>query len=445
MSIDYSDADMGNAIYDEEPAPKTTHTRQIVHNSVESVQADLTNKQRAKVVVRLREALTDYEVQALGAYPVRDYIYRLYNSKVTDELAVSALSRDFNMSVHGHNQELGKKVARLLLEACENDNKGNKLEAFKLLLDIRVRYDILLSEEVVGVLTTLRYDLTTVSNIVDYRKLLFSSVAKMVSSIALKRHRGLSGGVIEDVDLIQEALLHAKIGIDSYQPDFTANEDAGKSFTSFIYRWVGGMLSKFINDNTRNVRVPRTAIDRSRPVYYAIEKLGNVGYEKLADEATRILADIRLKNARRKLIQNERYSAEEVYDILTHTQDEASMDAVISTDEFGHENTFGELIPAATPHVEHLVDNKQSQSKLVAVLHDYCDTAEEREVLSIRWGGEKYRGLKSTADFYRDSTRRSMNKTKVAEIENKVFDRIRMAISQGAENRVNEVAEALSS
>lgn len=444
MSTDYNDADMGNVIYDVGLSHKTTHTRQIVHDSVETIQFNLTNKQRAKVVTRLRKALTDYEVQALGAYPVREHIYHLYNSKVKDELAVSALSRDFNMGVHGHNHEIGKRIARLLSEACEADNKGNRLEAFKLLIDIRVRYNILLSKEVVSILTTLGYDLTLMHDVIDCRKMLFASVAKMVSDLALKRHRSLSGDVIEEVDLIQEALLHTKLGIDSYQPDYTSNEDAGKSFTSFIYRWVYGMLSKFINDNTRNVRVPRSAIDRSRPVYYAIEKLGNVSYDKLADEATRILADIRLKNARRKLIQNERYSAAEVYDILTHTQEEASMDAVISTDEFGHENTFGELIPAPAPLVEVLMDTKHSQSKLITVLHDYCDTDEEREVLTVRWGGEKYRGLKTTADFYRDNTRRSMNKTKVAEIENKIFERIRTAIGHGIETRVNEVAEVLS-
>jgi DNA-directed RNA polymerase sigma subunit (sigma70/sigma32) len=349
------------------------------------------------------------------------------------------------MSVHGHNEGLGKKVARLLQEACENDNKGNKLEAFKLLLDIRVRYDILLSKAVVSTLTNLGYDMRAMLEVVDCRKRLFASVTKMVSDLALKRGRQLSGDVVEDVDLIQEALVMAMEAINRYRPDFTSTEDAGKTFTDYVYRTVSGNLSHFVIDSTRNVRVPRSTIDRSRPVYYAIEKLGHVGYDRLADEATRILADIRLKNARRKLIQNERYSAEEVYDILTHTQEEASMDAVISTDEFGHENTFGELIPASTPHVEILVDNKQGQSKLIAVLHDYCDTSEEREVLSIRWGRDKYHGLKATADHYRASTGRSMNKTKVAEIENKVFERVRAAIAVQVEDRVNEVAEALSS
>lgn len=440
--IDYTIPDLGN-YEDGEEKPKFNPTKQLIHESIEIIHSKMDDRTRSKVVVRLLNALDQYELLAVRHIGVRRLIYEMYNSKVNDDLAISTLSRDFNMSLQGHNSKLSHHVKELLFKACEADLMRDYMTAIRCILEARLRYDILLSKSMVAAIGVNSSAAFLLIEIHDCRRMLFASIVKMVSDLAIKRCRPLSGDVIEEADLIQEALALASEAISRYRPDFTNKDDAGTTFTDYIYRTVSGNLNHYVVDSSRNVRVPRSAIDRARPVYYALDKLGTTDCDVLAAEATRILADIRLRNARRKLIQDERYSAEEVYDILAHTQDEASLDAVISTDEFGNENTFGELLPSKYPLADEAVDALKSHPQLITILIDYCQSEEEEEVMTTRWGAKKYRGLKLTADLYKEKTCKPMNKTRVSEIEQSVFGRIREAVAAGRENRIGEVREAV--
>ena len=269
-----------------------------------------------------------------------------------------------------------------------------------------------------------------------YRRTLFESVIKLATHLGKKTYATLSGDVVAQSDLIHEAIMAAKEAVETYQP-----RDDGKTFTSFINNWVSGTLSKYVNENTRTVAVPRTLIDRYRPVREAIERLGTTDVEPVARMATKILHDKRQNSRGTKLKPNEVYTPEEVFELNQIMQDTASLNAEVNTERIDDPTTLGERLISEEPSQEEQHDVRSIPRSIMRVVYDYT-TPQEYTLMELRWGMGKVMGLKQAAELYRRKTGYPMNKGKLAEVERDVLDRLRRGIKEG-DDRLLELKEVL--
>jgi len=189
-------------------------------------------------------------------------------------------------------------------------------------------------------------------------------------------------------------------------------------------------------------------IDRYRPVAYAVDRMGLTNVADLALMATQILHDLKQKSSGRKLERSEAYTPEEVAKLLTYVQTSAGLDQTINHGQ-AHAQTSSQTsfvgaaeIPDPKPIQDEQHDELNGMRLLLGVIKEYCDSAEERKVMEVRWGQNRVRGLVAAADAYRLSTGRPMNKGKVAEIENRVLKRVKAGIA-GGDGRLREIKETL--
>jgi RNA polymerase sigma factor (sigma-70 family) len=420
-------------------------TDMAVYDAVGKMHNDLSGRDRMLVIQQLESALDRYEYEALQVYAVRVYLYNVYNDKIRGCKSVSTFSRDFNMSIRGHNADLITVVDALIAEAFSLDMSGKHEDASKVILSIRLRHSVLYGAEVLHrVKACAAYGNVHSKAALDqmywvnkYRETLFESVIKLATHIGKKAAVCLSGEVIAEADLIHEAILGAKEAVLSYQP-----RNDGKTFTSYVNNWVSGTISKYVNENTRTVSVPRTLIDRYRPVLEAIEELGTTEGEPVALMATKILHDKRQLSRGTKLRREEVYTAREVFNLHQIMQESASLDVEVNSERTEDPTTLGERLVSTAPSQDEQFDSAMVSRTLMGVVRDYS-SPEEYTLMELRWGMGKFMGLKQTAEIYRRNTGRPMNKGKVAEIEKDVLARMRDGIEAG-DNRLYELSEVLS-
>jgi DNA-directed RNA polymerase sigma subunit (sigma70/sigma32) len=424
-------------------SPFENTTADSVYKAVGSLHVDLSDDERTKTIKHLGEYLDLYETELLSLHTARVHIYNLFNTKVINEKVVSTLSRDFNMSIHGHNAKLEDRLQRLIPEAFKFDKEGKPLEAIETLKGARFKYSILL--EMVDLVKACvngpnphaKKALIYFHYTESCRLELFNSIVKLATFLAKKLHVTLSGDIITEEDLIHESLLAAKEAVANYQPVCD-----GKTFISFTTNWINGTISKYVNENTRTVAIPRTIIDRYRPVMEAMDILGeSASLKTIAVFATDILRKKKNDSNSRQLKENEIYTEEEVFKLLQIMQDTASLDIEVNTDRSDDPTTLGERLVSDLPSQEVSCDSLNVNNKLMSLIKEQTSD-EEYLLMKLRWGGSKVLGLKQTAELYRRETNKPMNKGKVAEIERNVLQRLRESVAAG-DNRLLEIKEVI--
>jgi len=422
-------------------------TSDLIFESIGKLQIDLSQEERAALTTQLRQALGDYEKRVLDLYEVRHYIYEQYNQRKAEARTVATLSQRFNMSIRGRNKEINEDVNTNIKQAFQAERIDDSQAAAYYLRKIQLRYTLLHGKKVKEICAhqerkslNAQRALVQLDLVEHLRDQLFCSVIKMAAELAGKHRRPLKGSVTHKSDLIQEAILAAKHYVAMYQPT-----DDGVTFTSYMYNSINYHLSRYLNENTRTVALPRTIIDQYRPVAYAIDKIGMTNIIDLALMSTQILHDLKQRSTGRKLNRDEAYTPDEVAKLLTYVQTSAAIDVEMgapSMDE-GRTSFIGATeLPDRAPLQDEKHDEVNGMRLIMGVLSDYCDGTEEYKLMEVRWGQNRVRGLKTTAEVYRRTTGKPMNKGKVAEIEHKVLARIKKGIANG-DTRLDEIKKTL--
>jgi len=406
----------------------------LIFKSVGELHEELSFVDRITMIEQLRKATERYEQEVLNVYDVRVYLYRLYNKKMEDNKSRASLSRNFNMSIRNHNKNLEVIVDGLMREAFTADVEGRQHDAIEALRGVELRHSILYDEKLIGMSTLypdphLEAARVQLEWIQKYRNSLFRSIVKMAVDLARKHRRPLTGEVVAESDLIQEAVLAAQHHVNLYQPI-----DGGITFTSYMYRAIDHHLSHYVNENTRTVALPRTIIDRYRPVYQAIEQVGSASLERIAQQATKNLYELKQQSSGRKLDREEAYTSEEVHDLMTYTQESLSLhDENWASLPFSSITSQANLINIidSTPSQEEKMDKADVMGQLMEIISECTSNPEEYTIMELRWGTGEVRGLKMTATIYKNTTGRPMNKGKVAEIERKVIARLKRYVDEG--------------
>jgi RNA polymerase sigma factor (sigma-70 family) len=408
-------------------------TDQALYDSVKKLQAKLKPGERSLLIKQFAASLDRYETLALTLYPVRKHLYALYTTRVVERLATSTLSKHFNMSIRGHNKNVGATVDGWFKIAFDQERAGDITGAARALKHVGLRHEVIYSKEIEALVRSagLEDALVELARTKQYRDILWRSCLRMAVRLAKKHAAPLSGEVIEEADLVQEAIIAAKEGVNNYEPT-----EEGRTFTSFMYNWVGGTLSKYINERTRTVALPRTTIDRFRPVRRAIEELGDTdNIHLLTTKANEFLVQAHGPRV-------VHYTPEEVATLMLWTQEAASLTAEVSVDESGHPNTLADLITDEDePTTDAQLDHHYAMPRLLSVIRDYT-SPEEYLLMELRWGSGKVKGLKAVADEYRAASQLPMNKGRVAEMENRVLRRLKRAIRNGDE-RLMEILRSM--
>jgi DNA-directed RNA polymerase specialized sigma24 family protein len=338
------------------------------------------------------------------------------------------------MSIRGHNKALGDKVDHLMREAFKADIGHHASYAIYCLGEVRLRHSILYGANLINVsvvapnpnIEAAKIQLKWINK---YRESLFKSVVKLAVDLARRHRKPLLGDVVSESDLIQEAVLAAQHHVSLYQPI-----EGGITFTSYMYRAIDHHLSHYVNENTRTVALPRTIIDRYRPVYQAIEQVGSASLERIAQQATRNLYELKQQSSGRKLDREEAYTANEVHELMTYTQESLSLhDENWASLPFSSITSQVDIINAidTTPTQEEKLDKTNVMSMLMQIIQECTATSEEYTVMEVRWGMGESKGLKTTAEIYKNATGRPMNKGKVAEIERRVLVRLKQYVADG--------------
>jgi hypothetical protein len=410
-------------------------TDRASYNAVAKAHKSLSKTERNMVIKQLTNAYNQYEIEIVQIASFRRQLYRVYDQKVRANQSVAVLSRDFNMSLKGHNAEIAQQLGAVIAAAYTLEAESYRSQAVKLLLSTRLSMIFLTSEEVIKLLREngsndhAQTALSLLKQIVQYQETLFRSVIWLATKVAKQatwqgegngsaQWKRLSGDVIQEADMIQEAIIAAKYAVQSYKPGL----HGGLSFTSFVYNYVSGMLSKYVNENTRVVSIPRTIMDRYLPLQAVIDanpiltQYGQYYYEAIAHAVS-------------EAKEGTPYSAVEVeWLLLNVSRETASLDLEVPVSKDGSSDpvTLGESLINQGLSQDIAVDRAHLKENILKVIRDYTDMV-EYTVLKLRWGGSKLLSLEQTAKAYTNLTELDMNKGKVAKIESDVFQRLRRA------------------
>lgn len=424
----------------DDPYVKFKHvTDHVTYSTISKAHKSLSEIERRTVIDQLTKAYSQYEIEVMQIAAFRKHLYRLYERKVDFKQSVAYLSRDFNMSVKGHNAGVAMQMGNAIVEAYVAENNGCRAKAVKILLDAGIHIDVLTSDEVIKLLKNnpnnlhAQTALSLLKQIEQHQEALFRSIIKLVARLAKQAWRGgnvkceglktgrrlrLAGEVIQECDLIQQAILSAKRAIELYKPGL----HDGQTFTSYVTKYVDGMLCDYIKENSRVVPIPRKVMDRYTPVQEVIDmnpilvQYNQYDYEGIA----------RAASIRKGGIP---YTAREVEELLLHVSKEtASLDLEVPVSRDGSADlvTLGESLINQDLSQEVKMDRAYLKANILNVIREYTDM-QEYTVLKLRWGGdgEKPLSLDQAAKAYVELTGLDMNKGKVAKIELSVFQRLR--------------------
>jgi len=423
-----------------------------IYKSIGSIQTDLNSAERRMLVDQLAIALRRYETLILGMKDVRNELYRQYTEAVIDKKATSQFSRNFNMSVKGLNDQLGEQIDTAFKAAFEYEKQDKSMEAAVTLQLVELNHKILFSDGVIDIIknsnTAATHEFIRIN---QYREKLFSSILKMVVGIARRHGERLNGSIIEWSDLVQEAVIATIYAVESYHPIAD-----GKTFTSYIYVYVNGVISKRISEATRTIVVPRTIVDRFTCVQQAMDKLGILE----SDVAGGVWIDQKLINGRVKYetlkniaieanklrsMNKSKYTPEEVENLLIISREEISLDQEVG-DPFNEASlmTLSEVLKDDVLNLEEQLDGKYLKPRLMNLIRQYTND-EEYTIMNLRYGFNVVPGFKTVAAQYIELTGKPMNKTKAAFIEQTVLDKIQnfMRLDPNLARYFKELSETL--
>jgi len=404
---------------------------------VAELSRSMSEKDLTSILSMLKRQVASYEAVVLLNKPVRQYIYALYNDKIHTGHAITKLSRTVNQSKKGSTKKLALEIEQRVKAAHAAEPVAQTAAAH--LQGVQLDYGILLSPEVLELAESgdsvldPSFHYGIIEGLWDE---LYAATIKLAGKVAKEQTAPLSGDVVQYEDLFQQAAgIELRRAIERYVP--LDLEHPVRAFVSYVTNTTRYNVSHYVAEQSRTVPIPRYMIDRYRPVLQAIEE-GFLDYTDLANRSTQIVYE---KRAPRKLKPSELYTADEVYRLMAVMQECDSLDAEVAVDESGQPATLADRIEDPKPDPEQVHDAKHSGRKLMEIVSDYCDS-EEYTIMELRWGMGKVVGLKDTADRYRETVGRAMNKTKVAAIESNVFERLRRGAAEG-DGRLKEIAEVL--
>lgn len=421
--------------------PNPYNIKLAVYDAIKTAHEGLTKKDREQLLQQLKTALTRYEHEALQVYAVRMRVYNLFNEKLRDKRSMAAMSRDFKMNVKGHNVKVGEVIHHHLSQAFAFDKVGDAKKAAKALVDARLRYSLLYGNEVYGTLRACvggpnphaQDAMTEMIRIRQYRETLFLSVIKLSAQIGKRARRGLKGDVVQGVDLVHEAIVAAKEAVKNYQPDMSLN--GAIPFTSYVHTWVSGMISKYINENTRAVAIPRTVLDRYLPIQKVLDTCEVCEYD-----FTEIAQRASLLKPKHPV-----YTADEVEKLIMYIpQETASLDLEVINDEddSAYVITLGDSLLNQEPSQEVQYDRAQLRSRLLEVIKSQC-SQDEYDIMNIRWcSRDTIVGLHQTAKIYIAKFNKPMNKTRVSLLEVSAIGKLQTWAN--ADSRLRELLNVLN-
>lgn len=402
------------------------------YKEIGNLQTDLNASERAMLVSQLATSLKLYESMILGMKDVRETLYAKYTEAVENKRATSQFSRNFNMSLQGHNKLLGEQIDKAFRVSYEHEVAGRSTEAALTLKFAEFGHKILFDKDIISVVKSNNNAANReLVRIDQYRERLFLSSLKLTVRIAKQHTSRLKGNTIEWSDLVQEAAIAAVHAVESYSPVADGN-----TFTSYVYTYVNGIISKKLSEITRTVAVPRTTLDRYGCLQQAMDDLGIIESDVLGGLWTDgklsegkisedILNKITVRANSLKSPSKKKYTSNEVENLLTLSRGEISL-----SQEVGHSGahtTLGDTLPNSEYSLEEKMDGMLLNRRLMAIIRKFTNE-EEYAIMEIRYGFGVVRGFHTVSDLYIKNTGRPMNKGKVSQIETAVFNRIRDAV-----------------
>jgi RNA polymerase sigma factor (sigma-70 family) len=431
-----------------------------VYKGIGSIQATLNKAERKMLVDQLAISLDRYETMVLGMAPVRAHLYALFNQMVESGISTSQLSSKFNMSVKGHNSRIRDDIDNAFMKAYMLESEGDPSGAAKGLLRVGLSNKVLFSDDVVEMVeqsnSAASHELAQVNII---RRTLFLSALKMVVGIARRHTVRLDGNTVEWADLVQEATIASMRAVQAYHPIADGN-----TFTSYIYTYVNGEVSKKVNETTRAVVIPRTTMDRFTCVQQAMDNLAIVDSDIQGGGLDGTLIEGRIGDDRLDALTAEAnrlrsrgkpsYTSKETESLLILSREEVSLDMTVAHRSQGEQVflTFGESDEfyentrnSQPPSLEERMDGALLDARLMKIIRKYT-TNEEYTLMELRYGMGVVRGFKAVAEQYNLTTGRPMNKGKVSQIEQSVLSRLREAAKSDADlaRSFRELIESLA-
>lgn len=408
----------------------------LLYGLVKKYQLNLSKEEQDKLCDELASKLQVFQHKAYQIEECRNLVLREWKARKNSEgytsPSLAKLSAKYNSSIRGHNQKLAEDIDILLSIAEAVDDSA---QAIALLLQADLTPSVYYTSDMFKVLedNNAQDALRIRDEIQEIREKLVRCVMQAIAKIAsdkvegIRIHKGFNSPTITPVsfaDVMQEGVILA------FEKTLTYDRSANTKWSSYAYSSVSQGLSHFIAENTRIVSVPRSLVDRARPVIKAINMIGSNDYEAVALLANKINAEQKRSSVGRKLNRKELYTAEEVEKILPviqHTS-EMSIDITVTDTEDGNrEMTIGDLLGVSEEPIYDDVETKIISDKLRSVLPKMMNS-EHWEVMRIRWGFDDgvSRGLDETTEVYKARfPDKKMNKGKVKEIEVQVLGNLR--------------------
>jgi hypothetical protein len=285
------------------------------------------------------------------------------------------MSRRRNTSIKGLNQQLAYDIDKNLRMAADVDN--DRLEgAAEAILKSELSYDILMDKEALLILSECAAfkALERLDDIKLNHAKLFAHVVQLVASLAQARHRACPGDTLQYGDFLHEGLIELLTYVTRFYPGrYATNMEAATAFPKFIYNSLDGLLRKFEAKNSRSVKLPRTIVDRWRPVREALDDAPYASMGDLAALATKKLYEKRQLSTGNKLIRTEVYTEEEVYLLIQAAQPVMSLnEPETASDLSDFDLEKFDALPSDAPLPDEVVDKAQTTPLLMGLLRDYC-------------------------------------------------------------------------
>lgn len=324
-----------------------------------------------------------------------------YRASSTAKLAI-----DYNSSKRGWNKKVSQRLDHYMSEARRELAAGYWRSAIKSIKKARVHPKLFFTAQMRRIVTAnseipeAREALAILNEIEGYRLQLLYSVMKLASDAAKRGIKLLSGEVVSYNDILQIALIAA------YEATLAGwDSSVGARWSSYVYEKCKNVITKFIAEHTRTISLPRTVLERYKPIREAREKLGEeMGYAELAAEAN-------------KQLKGNFYTPEEVESLVVAVQ-YTNMPYGVEEEEITDESAD----TAYTSEVTLLQTGVWSRLKTLL-------SEEEWRVLQLRfgYGNQPPLGRDATAEQYKQTTGLKMNKERIREIEEVAMGKLRKA------------------
>jgi len=368
------------------PATKTIHNYQ--YKLVHKQQLDLSEDEQNKITQKIGKLLQRIVYMSWLNPHTRELLHlewqrlRTLSKQSKKAPKVSKMSRDYNSSKAGHNQQLIKDINTAFTEAYHLSKKqGGLRTAAKLIKETNLHPLYFVSNERIPIMESHNdKTLAVIDEMNELRKLLVRRVMLIASQLSLEKFQQLAGEVIDYPDLLQVALLAA------YDGSLIFDGDRDSVWTSFAHRRIKNSISKFVADNSRTVSVPRNKIDKFGPVREAIDIVGMSDYAAIATETNRINAAKKKESSNRKLKPSEIFTAQKVEEYLTYITEGMSLDNIVNeSSEENREIALVETLSKEGYSPEDLADEAMAARSLRRMLRDYLGET-RYEIMSLRWG-----------------------------------------------------------